>query len=136
MPATVARPSAAPRCRPGRLPAGATRRGMIFLRSSRAGERRRAARQHRAAARVGAGCRRQRGAVALHDADILDAAAEIVGDDLRQRRLQALAVRGDAESRGDRAGRVDADRWRVSVPVLIGMPGATEMREPMPVSSA
>ena len=24
----------------------------------------------------------------------------------------------------------------VSVPVLIGMPGATEMREPMPVSSA
>ena len=24
----------------------------------------------------------------------------------------------------------------VSVPVLIGMPGATEMREPMPVNSA
>ena len=24
----------------------------------------------------------------------------------------------------------------VSLPVLIGMPGATEMREPMPVSSA
>ena len=26
--------------------------------------------------------------------------------------------------------------FEVSVPVLMGMPGATEMREPMPVSSA
>ena len=31
------------------------------------------------------------------------------GDDLRQRRLQPLAVRGDAERSGDGAGRIDAD---------------------------
>ncbi len=33
----------------------------------------------------------------------------MLGDDLRQRRFQALAVRGDAERRGDGAGRIDAD---------------------------
>ena len=33
----------------------------------------------------------------------------MLGDDLRQRRLQPLPVRGDAERGRDRAGRIDAD---------------------------
>ena len=67
----------------------------------------RAAAEHRAAARIGAGRHRHRIAVALDDTDILKACAEIVGDDLRQRGFQPLAVGGDAEGRGDGAGRVD-----------------------------
>ena len=69
------------------------------------GERRRAAGQHHAAAGIGAGAAAHGGAVALHDADVFDADAEMFGDDLGQRGLETLAVRGDAERRSDGAGR-------------------------------
>ena len=52
------------------------------------------------------------GTVALHNADILEASAEVLGNDLRQCRLQSLSVRGDAESGSDRAGRIDANIGR------------------------
>ena len=82
-----------------------------FSRTALRGKRRRAAGEHEAAAGIGAGAAGHGGAVALHDADILEAGAEMLGDDLRQRRLQPLPVRGDAERGGHRAGRIDADRW-------------------------
>ena len=44
---------------------------------------------------------------ARHD-DVLDAAAEMVGDDLRQRRARALALRGGAGRDRDLAVRQDA----------------------------
>ena len=72
-------------------------------------EPRGAAGEHRAAARIGAGPARHRGAVALQHAHVLDAAAEMLGDHLRERGLQSLPVRRDAECRRDGAGRVDAD---------------------------
>ena len=53
---------------------------------------------------------RHRGAVAVHDLDILDPDPEFLGNDLGERRLQALAVGGDAEGRRNRAGRIDFDR--------------------------
>ena len=72
-------------------------------------EPRGAAREHGAAARIGSGAAGDGRAVAMHDAHILDAHAEMLGHDLGQRGLQALAMGGDAERRGDRAGRIDAD---------------------------
>ena len=74
------------------------RRAQHLLLEQPRGQRRGAAGEHRAAARIGAGAVRDGGAVALQDLDVLDAGAELVGDHLRQRRLQALAVRGDAEA--------------------------------------
>ena len=68
--------------------------------------------QNRAAAGIGSGRHRHRIAVALHDADILKFRAEIVGDDLGERRLQPLPVRGDAKRRGYRAGRSRGGSWR------------------------
>ena len=81
------------------------------------GKPRGAARQHGAAARIGAGAARDRGAVALQHAHVLDAAAEMLGDHLRERRFQPLAVRRDAERRRDGAGRVDADGRRLGAGV-------------------
>ena len=70
---------------------------MTFSRSAVGRQRRGAAREHGAAARIGAGAARHRRAVAVQDADVLDAHAEMLGHHLGQRGLQALAVRGDAE---------------------------------------
>ena len=87
------------------------RRGLQDFRSHYARRQRgRATAQHGAAAGIGAGAHRHQGAVAVLDLDILDPAAEFVGDHLRQRRLQPLAMRGDAESGGDAAGGIDPDR--------------------------
>jgi hypothetical protein len=74
------------------------------------GKRCRAAGEHHAAAGIGPGAAvGGGGTVALNDAHVLDPHAEMFGDDLRQRRLQALAVRGDAERRGHGAAWLDAD---------------------------
>ncbi len=84
-----------------------------FLAHGLRGERRRAARKHHAAAGIGAGAAGDGGAVAMHDADILEADAEMFGNDLRQCRFKPLAVRGDAEGGGHRACRIDADDCRL-----------------------
>ncbi len=44
--------------------------------------------------------------IAVHDLDAVRRGAELVGDDLRQRGAQALAVRGSSDPRLDEAGRV------------------------------
>ena len=64
---------------------------------------RRAAGQHHAAAGIGAGAAGNGRAVALHDANVFEAGAEMLGDDLGERRFQALPMRGDAERSGDAA---------------------------------
>jgi hypothetical protein len=46
-----------------------------------------------------------------------------------------LAVSRNAKGRRNGAGRVDKI-FAVSDPVLIGIPGATAIRDPIPVSSA
>jgi hypothetical protein len=52
------------------------------------------------------------GAVALQDPDVVDPGAELVGNDLCQRCLESLAVRGDPEVAGHCSCRVEADRGR------------------------
>ena len=69
----------------------------------------RAAGQHRAAAGVGAGSLWGDGRVAADDPYRVQTDAQRVGDDLRQRGLVSLALRGDAERRGHAARRVHAD---------------------------
>jgi hypothetical protein len=59
----------------------------------------RAAGEHKAPAGIGAGATRHGCTVTLYNADILETCAEVLGDDLRQRGLQPLSVRGDAERR-------------------------------------
>ncbi len=68
-----------------------------------------AAAENRAAAGIGPGRHRDAVAVALDNPDVLEFRAEIVRDDLGQRGFQPLSMRGDAERRRDRAGRIDAD---------------------------
>ena len=75
-------------------------------------QRRRTAGQDHTAAGIGAGATGHGGAVALHDAHILEPGAEMFGNDLGERGLQPLAMRGDAERRGDSAGGIDADDGR------------------------
>jgi hypothetical protein len=43
---------------------------------------------------------RDDGAVALQDTDVLDPGGELVGNYLRKRGLESLAVRGDPEAAG------------------------------------
>ena len=63
-----------------------------------AGHRHCAARHHHAARAPGAGRVRRHGGVAVHDLDLADVDAEDFVRDLRQRGLQALAVRLDADA--------------------------------------
>jgi|HubBroStandDraft_6_1064221.scaffolds.fasta_scaffold08150_3 hypothetical protein len=52
-------------------------------------------------------------AIALQDPDFLDPGAELVGNDLRERGLEPLAVGGNPETAGHRSRRVEADRRRL-----------------------
>src|SRR5206468_4117588 len=49
----------------------------------------------------------------VHDRDLLGGEPELVGDDLRDDRLMALALGCRAENRGDTPERIDLDRRRV-----------------------
>ena len=62
-----------------------------------------------AAAAIGAHAERDLGGVAVDDVDLGDRHAELVGDELREGRLVALAVAVRAGEDGDAAGRMDAD---------------------------
>ncbi len=53
---------------------------------------------------------RDDGAVALQDLNVLDPGAELVGNHLRERGLEPLAVCGNPETAGHRPGRIKADR--------------------------
>src|SRR5215510_9440223 len=68
------------------------------------------------AARIGAGRDRPHARERVHlvhDGDVLGRQPELVGDDLRDHCLVALALRRRAEDRDDAAERVDLDRRRV-----------------------
>ena len=65
------------------------------------------------AAAVGVHAELRDGSVAVQHLDVVDADAELVGDDLRKRRLVALAVRRGARDDLHRAERLEADRRRV-----------------------
>jgi hypothetical protein len=84
-----------------------------LLANRSAGEDRRAASQHETAARVGAGPVGRDLRIAVEHAHVLDRHADFVRHDLRQGRLEALAMRRDAEHRGDLARGVEADRRRL-----------------------
>ena len=84
-----------------------------LLRHGPAGEDRRAGAEHGAATAGGAPAIRDEGGVAAHDVDVLDGHAELVGDDLRERRVRALPLIGDADERRDRPARLHAHRRRV-----------------------
>ena len=62
---------------------------------------------------VGAQAVRRGVGVAVLDLDVRDREAELLGDDLGERRLVALALRLDADPGEDLAGRVDPDLTRV-----------------------
>ncbi len=111
MPATKTRPSAASMSSTGASSRCEAARITFSLSSSRR-QRRGAAGQHRAAAGIAAGAVRDDGAVALQDPDVFDPGAEFVGNHLRERRLEPLAVRGNPEAAGHRPGRIEADRRR------------------------
>src|SRR2546430_6837620 len=49
----------------------------------------------------------------VHDRDLLGGEPELIGDDLRDDRLMALALRCRAENRDDTPERIDLDRRRV-----------------------
>ena len=74
----------------------------------RGGELAGAARDHHRAAGEGAPAIRRPIGVAMDDADLRRLDAELVGDQLGERRRQALAVRRGADPRLDVAGRVHA----------------------------
>jgi hypothetical protein len=69
------------------------------------------------------------GTIAMLHLDILHLATEFIRDDLRERRLQTLAMGRNTERGSDRT--VASIRIvEVSVPVLIGIPGATRILRP------
>jgi hypothetical protein len=61
-----------------------------------------AAGENGAAARISSGAVRDNGAVSLQDLNIVDSGAELVGDHLGERGLEALAVRGNPKTAGHR----------------------------------
>ena len=91
----IARPSSTSISLSG-TPSVARRERDDLLAHAVAGHHRRGAGIDRLAAREGADALRDRGGVAHGHHDVLDAAAELVGDDLRQRRARALALVGGA----------------------------------------
>src|SRR5207247_10475533 len=70
-------------------------------------EHRRAAADDCAAARVGPGARGPGGGVAVDHAHILELRAQLLGDDLGQRRLVTLAVARSEEHTSELQSRVD-----------------------------
>ena len=72
-------------------------------------DQRGAAGNHQRPAGKGAPAIRRAIGVAVDDLDQVGRDAELVGDDLRQRRAQALAVRRGADAGLDEAGRVDGE---------------------------
>ena len=77
------------------------------------GDQRGAAGDHQRAAGEGAPAVGRAVGVAVHDLDHVGRDADLVGDDLRQRGAQALAVRRGADARLDEAGRIDGDDHRL-----------------------
>ena len=77
------------------------------------GDQRGAAGDHQRAAGEGAPAVRRAVGIAVHDFDHVGRDADLVGDDLRQRGAQALAVRRGADARLDEAGRIDRDDHRL-----------------------
>ena len=72
--------------------------------------------------------------VAVLDLDVGDREAQLLGDDLGERRLVALALRLDADPGEDLARRVDPDLARVEHlqaedVEVVGRPGADDLRE-------
>ncbi len=76
------------------------------------GDQRSAAGDHQRAAGEGAPAVRRIVGVAVDHLDLLRRDADLVGDDLRQRGAEALAVRRRADARFHAAGRIDADDHR------------------------
>ena len=79
----------------------------------RDGHRGRGAGDRRRARGVGPEAVRRGVGVAVLDLDVLDREAELLGDDLGERRLVALALGLDADPGQDLAGRMDPDLARI-----------------------
>ena len=98
------------------------------------GHRRRRAGDRRRPRGVRAKAVRRRVRVAVLDLDVGDREAELLGDDLGERRLVALALRLDADPGEDLAGRMDPDLARVEHlqaedVEVVGRPGADDLGE-------
>jgi hypothetical protein len=89
----------------------------------------RAAADGRRAASVGSPAHRRALRVAVHDLDVVHPDAELVGDDLSERRPFPLAVRRDSEHDVDLAGRVEADD-RALPEAASEADGARDLRRP------